>query len=82
MITRHSIGKPKDKSFFNIKKSFAVLGSLICLFVAVVAVAPWTIIPRRLGYTVQVQVLGVLLSVINKCFLVVSPKFFFAMECR
>ena len=80
VIGEPSVGLPADKAFFNVKESLAVLASLFLLLLAIVVVAPGTSIPPRLGYTRQLQVLGLLLSALNKCLLIVSPKFFFVME--
>ena len=80
--TVHSIGLPKEKNFLDLKESLVVLTSLVCLASAVLVIAPGSPIPPRLGYSTQLQVLGVLLAIMNKCFTSISPKFFFVNECR
>ena len=80
--TVHSIGLTKEKNFLDLKESLVVLTSLVCLASAVLVIAPGSPIPPRLGYSTQLQVLGVLLAVMNKCFTSISPKFFFVNECR
>ena len=80
--TVHSIGLPEEKNFLDLKESLVVLTSLVCLASAVLVIAPGSPIPPRLGYSTQLQVLGVLLAIMNKCFTSISPKFFFVNECR
>ena len=80
--TEHSIAVPEEKNFLDLKESLVVLTSLVCLASAVLVIAPGSPIPSRLGYSRQLQLLGLLLGIMNKCFTSISPKFFFVNECR
>lgn len=80
--TEHSIGIPEKKNFLDLKETLVVVTSLVCLASAVLVIAPGSPIPPRLGYSTQLQVLGVLLAIMNKFFTSISPKFFFVNECR
>lgn len=85
--TAKSYAIPTEKTFFNLTEFLTLLASFVCLAIAVVAVAPLAIdLPTWFGtwfgYTRQIQLIGVLLTGMNKCFLVLSPKFFYVIEAR
>ena len=77
-----SIGKPQRKKIVDFIDCFAVLLSLLCLGVAIITVSPYTLVPFRLGLKRQLQIIGFLLSVMNQCSLIVTPKFFLTVEAR
>ena len=77
------LGKLRHKRHLDWLSIFAVLGSLACLAVTCITVLPTPLhIPWRFGVTHQFQAIGLLLSLMNQCFLIVAPKFFLLVEAR
>lgn len=78
----NSLGKPAGKNSWDKPGFFALVLSSLCLLAGCVAVSSLTDVPWRLGFKRQLQVVGILLSVMNQCLLVVTPKFFLIVEAR
>ena len=81
-VIEKPLGSPERKHLVDLVGLLALVVSLLCLIGACVSVSPGTPIPWRLGLKRQLQVVGLLLSVMIQCFLVVMPKFFIIVEAR
>ena len=76
----HSLGKPSQKETITIADTSVLLVSWICFAVAVIAITPrfnfaWSL---RLKY--QLQLIGLLLSIMNLCLSTLRPKLCFMVE--
>ena len=75
-----SLGIPRRKRRIEFADATAVLASVIFFALAYITVAPLTRIPWQLGLTRQFQVIGLLLSAMNQCFLSLAPTVFVLIE--
>lgn len=78
----HALGKPETKPFIDTLGVLAVVFSLLSFLAACISVSSSTATPWRLGLKRQLQVVGLLLSVMNQALLLVMPKFFLIIEAR
>ena len=60
----------------------AVVIALICLVVAIVTIAPFSIVPWRLGLKRQLQMVGLILSIMDLCRGIVAPKVYLMIKAR
>ena len=75
-------GEPQQKKYIDFTDTTAFLGTFAVFLAAFFAVSPFTSTPWRLGLTRQFQVIGLLLSAMNLCFLSLASKVFVLVEAR
>ena len=80
----HSLGIPSQKRNLNILDVLVVLVSWICLAIAVIAVTPRLDVAWTLRLKHQLQVLGLMLSIMSQCLRILAPKLWIMSEawCR
>ncbi|CAF9923703.1 hypothetical protein IMSHALPRED_005996 [Imshaugia aleurites] len=74
------LGVPSQKKLLHITEILSVLASIVCLAAAIPVVSPSLGVAWKLGLKRQLQVIGFLLSIMNQCFRIVSPRLFLIME--
>ena len=79
---RPGFGEPRRKKLIEIADIVAVVVSLVLFAIAFITVSPSTSVPWKLGLTRQFQIIGLLLSGMNLCFLSLAPKIFVLVEAR
>ena len=70
----HSLGKAIRKKHFNILYLFIVLVSWISLAIAVISITPSLDVAWTLRLQRQLQVLGLMFSIMGKCAKILAPK--------
>ena len=80
----HSLGMPSRRRSLNILDVLVVLVSWICLAIAVIAVTPRLDVASTLRLKHQLQVLGLMLSIMSQCLRTLAPKLWIMSEawCR
>ena len=80
----HSLGMPSRKRNLDILDVLVVLVSWICLAIAVVAITPRLDVAWTLRLKHQLQVLGLMLSIMSQCLRILAPKLWIMSEawCR
>lgn len=76
----HSLGEPTRKKNLDILDLLVVLGSWICLAIAVISITPRLDVAWTLRLKHQLQVLGLMLSIMSQCLIIVAPKLFIMVE--
>ena len=76
----HSLGEPSRKRKFDILDLLVVLGSWICLAIAVISITPRLDVAWTLRLKHQLQILGLMLSIMSQCLRIVAPKLFIMAE--
>ena len=74
------LGLPGTKKVFDVFSILALATSIVCFILACLVVSSWTTIPWSLGLKRQLQLIGLLLSIMNQALLVIMPKFFVVLE--
>jgi len=77
-----TVGKPRSKPVFEWIDFGALLCSLACLIASICVVTPKLSLAWRLGYDLQIVVIGFLLSIMNLCFKRIAPIIFPILEAR
>ncbi|KAL2058931.1 hypothetical protein ABVK25_000223 [Lepraria finkii] len=80
--TVHPIGEACWKKHLYSLNILAVVIALICLVVAIVTIAPFSIVPWRLGLKRQLQMVGLMLSIMDLCRGLVAPKVYLMIKAR
>ena len=76
----HSLGLPSRKRNFNILDVLVVLVSWICLAIEVIAIAPRLDVAWTLRFKHQLQILGLMLSIMSQCLRILAPKLWIMSE--
>ena len=77
-----SIAKKTTKQYFKLLEFLAVMIIWFCFTIAVMAISPRFAFAWKLGYKRQLQVLGVMLSIMGLCFKNLYPKLLIVAESR
>lgn len=77
-----TLGKASSKSWVDYKDVFALLVSLICFVIAVLAVVPSLPLSWHLGFKNQIVLIGALFGVQNLCLQRVMPNSFVLLEAQ
>lgn len=70
----HSLGVPSRKKNLKILDLLAVLVTWMCLATAVIAITPRLDVAWTLRLQHQLQVIGLILSIMSQCLQIVAPK--------
>lgn len=71
---------PRRKRSLNILDVLIVMVSWICLAIAVIAITPWLDVAWTLRLKHQLQVLGLMLSIMSQCLDILAPKLWVMFE--
>lgn len=69
-----SLGKPSRKQHLKILDVLISVVSWICFVIAVIAVTPRLDVAWTLRVQYQLQVIGLILSIMNQCLTILAPK--------
>ena len=76
----HSLGKPSEKKHLKILDIPVVLVSWICLAVAILTITPRLDIAWTLRLQHQLQIIGLMLSIMSQCTQILAPKLWIMIE--
>ena len=76
----HSLGKPSRKKTLDILDLLVVLVTWICLAIAIIAITPRLDVAWTLRLQHQLQVLGLMLSIMSQCLRILAPKLWVMAE--
>ena len=76
----HSLGVPSRKKKLKILDLLVVLVTWICLAIAVIAITPRLGVAWTLRLQHQLQVIGLMLSIMSQCLQIVAPKLWIMVE--
>ncbi|KAL9111060.1 MAG: hypothetical protein Q9227_004493 [Pyrenula ochraceoflavens] len=76
----HALGVPESKGACNIFDLFATTVSIVCLIIGICVVTPRLPAAYRLGLARQLQVIGLLLTIMNICLKHLLPKLLLGIE--
>ncbi|CAD6564929.1 MAG: hypothetical protein ASARMPREDX12_004506 [Alectoria sarmentosa] len=76
----HSLGKPSQKKTLKILDLLIVLVTWICLAIAVIAITPRLDVAWALRLQHQLQVIGLMLSIMSQCLQILAPKLWIIVE--
>jgi len=77
-----STGKPEAKPLWNTSDLFVVLGSFVCLALAILVIFPNGTLSWQLGFNNQIIIIGFLLSIMHLLLRTIAPTFFLILESR
>ena len=80
--TVHPIGEARQKKHLYSLNILTVVIALLCLGVTIVTIAPFSTIPWRLGLKRQLQMVGLILSIMDLCRGIVAPKVYLMNKAR
>lgn len=80
--TASMLALPARRQLFSYVHSAAVIVSLVCFVVAVATITPSWSLAWRLGFSGQIVIVGLLLSIMNICLQTVLPFLFLLVEAR
>ena len=75
-----SLGKPSEKKRLKILDILVVLVSWICLTVAIITITPRLDVAWTLRSQHQLQIIGLMLSIMSQCTQILAPKLWIIME--
>ena len=75
-----SLGKPSEKKYLKILDILVVLVSWICLAVAIITITPRLDVAWTLRLQHQLQIIGLMLSIMSQCTQILAPKLWIMME--
>ena len=75
-----SLGNPSRKKHFKVLDILVVLVSWICLAVAIITVTPRLDVAWTLRLQHQLQIIGLMLSIMSQCTQILAPKLWIMME--
>ena len=75
-----SLGKPSRKKHLKILDILVVLVSWICLAVAIITITPRLDVAWTLRLQHQLQIIGLMLSIMSQCIRILAPKLWIMME--
>lgn len=76
----HSLGEPSRKKNLKVLDLLVVLVTWICLAIAVIAITPRLDVAWTLQLQHQLQVIGLMLSIMSQCTQIVAPKLWIMVE--
>ena len=76
----HSLGKPSRKQHFKISDVLILFVSWICFAIAVIAITPRLDVAWTLRVQHQLQLIGLMLSIMNQCLNILAPKLWIMVE--
>ena len=74
------LGKPSGKKHLKILDILGVLVSWICLAVAIITITPRLDVAWMLRLQHQLQIIGLMLSIMSQCIQILAPKLWIMME--
>lgn len=75
-------GMRRQKKHLNRTDLLAVIVVLVCLGASVITISPRLMVAWSLGVKRQLQIIGLLISIMNLCLNVIAPKVFLMSEAR
>ncbi|MCJ1460318.1 hypothetical protein MMC28_010697 [Mycoblastus sanguinarius] len=77
-----SLGESSRRKHFKVLDLLALLTAWLCFAVSVITITPELDVAWRLGLKRQLQVIGLMLSIMNQCLHFLSPKLSIVVESR
>ena len=77
-----SLGEPQPKKAIDIIDALALIASLACFAVSMIALSPRLPVPWSLGLKRQLQILGLTLNGMTQCLKAIYPRLLLTIEAR